>query len=107
MEINSDSSVTLDHDNVRLWYINLRNVRLGNRDSAVSIAIGYGLDDRGFGVRVPGGSRIFTSPRRPDRLWRSTQSPIQWVPGALFPGVKRQGREAHHSPPTNAEVKQI
>jgi hypothetical protein len=31
--------------------------------------------------------------------------PIQWVPGALFPGVKRQGREADHSPPSSYEVK--
>jgi hypothetical protein len=27
------------------------------------------LDDRGVGVRVPIGSRIFSSPRRPDRFW--------------------------------------
>jgi ribosomal protein L37E len=27
------------------------------------------LDDRGIRVRVPSGSRIFSSPRRPDRLW--------------------------------------
>jgi hypothetical protein len=39
------------------------------RDSAVGIATGYGLDDRGVGVRVPLGSRIFSSPRLPDRLW--------------------------------------
>jgi hypothetical protein len=30
---------------------------------------------------------------------------IQWVPEALSLGVKRPGREAHHSPPTVAEVK--
>jgi hypothetical protein len=29
---------------------------------------GYGLDDRGVGVRVPAGSRIFSSPRRSERL---------------------------------------
>jgi hypothetical protein len=29
---------------------------------------------------------------------------IQWVPGNLSPGVKRQWREADHSPPANAEV---
>jgi hypothetical protein len=29
-----------------------------NRDNAVGIATGYGLDDRGVGVRVPVGSRI-------------------------------------------------
>jgi hypothetical protein len=27
------------------------------------------------------------------------------ITGALSPGVKRQGREADHSPPTSAEVK--
>jgi hypothetical protein len=35
----------------------------------------------------------------------STQPPIQWVPGALSLGVKRPGREADHSPPSNTEVK--
>jgi hypothetical protein len=39
-----------------------------NRDTIVGIATGYGLDDRGVGVRVPVGSRNFSSPRRPDRL---------------------------------------
>jgi hypothetical protein len=34
-----------------------------------------------------------------------TQPPMQWVPGALSLGVKRQGREADHSPPSSAEVK--
>jgi hypothetical protein len=36
---------------------------------------------------------------------RPTQPPIQWVPKALFLGVKRPEREADHSPPYNAEVK--
>jgi hypothetical protein len=40
-----------------------------NRDSVVGIATAYGLDDRGVGVRVTVGSRIFFSPRRPGRLW--------------------------------------
>jgi hypothetical protein len=35
------------------------------------------------------------------------QSPIPRVPGALSPGVKRQGSEADHSPPSSAEVKFI
>jgi hypothetical protein len=39
--------------------------------SSVGVATGYGLDDRGVGVRVPVGARIFTSPCRPDRLWVS------------------------------------
>jgi hypothetical protein len=40
-----------------------------SRDSSVGIATGYGLDDRGVGVPVPEGLRMFSSPRRPDRLW--------------------------------------
>jgi hypothetical protein len=41
----------------------------GSRDSAVGITTGYGLDDWEVGVRVPVGSRIITSPCRPDWLW--------------------------------------
>jgi hypothetical protein len=37
-------------------------------DRSVGIATGYGLDEWGFGVRVPEGSTIFSSPRRPDCL---------------------------------------
>jgi hypothetical protein len=36
-----------------------------------------------------------------------TQPPIQQVPGALSPGVKRLGREADHSLSTSAEVKKM
>jgi hypothetical protein len=36
-----------------------------------------------------------------------TQPPIQWVPGALSPGVKRQGHEAGHPAPTSAKVKKM
>jgi hypothetical protein len=35
-----------------------------------------------------------------------TQPPIQWVPGALSPRAKRPGREADHSLPSSAEVKE-
>jgi hypothetical protein len=38
---------------------------------------------------------------------RPTQSPIQWVPGDLSPGVKRQGREADHSSPASSKVKKM
>jgi hypothetical protein len=34
-----------------------------------------------------------------------TQPPIQWVPEALSLGVKRQVREADHSPQFSTEVK--
>jgi len=34
-----------------------------------------------------------------------TQTPIQWVSGARSLWVQRQEREADHSPPSSAEVK--
>jgi hypothetical protein len=40
-----------------------------NRDSTVGIATGCGMDDRGVGVRVLVGARIFISPCRPDLIW--------------------------------------
>jgi hypothetical protein len=39
-----------------------------SRDSVVGVATDFGLDNRGVRVRVPVGSRIFSSPCRPDRL---------------------------------------
>jgi hypothetical protein len=40
-----------------------------SRDSVAVIATSYGLNNSRIGVRVPVGSRILSSPRRPD--WHS------------------------------------
>jgi hypothetical protein len=82
-------------------------ITLTSLDSVVGIATGYGLNDRGVGVRVPVGSRIlfFSTSSRP--ALGSAQPPIQWVPRALSQGVRWQVREADRSPPTSAEVKKI
>jgi hypothetical protein len=50
-------------------YSNVNRLLYVSRDSTFGIATSYGLDERGVGVRVPVGWRIFSSPRRPDRLW--------------------------------------
>jgi hypothetical protein len=76
-----------------------------SRGSAVGIATGYGLYDWVVGVRVSVGSRIFSSPRRPDRLWGPPSLLIQRVLGALPPGLKRPEHDADQSPPTSAEVR--
>jgi hypothetical protein len=47
---------------------------------------------------------LFTTVSR-TALWL-TQPLIQWVPGAFSLGVNRPGREADHSPPCSAEVKE-
>jgi len=70
----------------------------------IVIALDYGLDDRGSS---PGGGMeifLFTTASRP--ALEPTQPPIPWVPaGALSLGLKRQGREADHSPPSSDDVK--
>jgi hypothetical protein len=59
----------------------------GSGDSSFSIVTGYGLEGR---VSIPR---------------RAPQPSVKWVPLALSPGPKRQGREADQSPPSGAEVK--
>jgi hypothetical protein len=63
----------------------------------------YGLYDRGFESRQELGIFLFTTASRP--ALGPTQPPIQWVSGALYLGVKLSGREADHSTPSNAKVK--
>jgi hypothetical protein len=70
------------------------------------LSLGYGLDDEGFTVRLPAGAGSFLFNTASRTAPEPTQPPIQWAPGALFVGVKRPGREANHSPPFSAEVKE-
>jgi len=52
----------------------------------------------GFDSRQGQGLLLFATASRP--VLGTTQSPIQWVPG-----LKRPGREADHSSPCSAKVK--
>jgi hypothetical protein len=64
---------------------------------------GYGLEDQGLGIRFPAeAGNSFTTASRP--ALGPTHPPIQWVPGALSPGIKRPGSEAEHSPFSSAEA---
>jgi hypothetical protein len=61
-----------------------------SRDSVVGIATGYGLDDRGFGVQVPLGVRIVTSPLvQTGSGVHPTSYPMGT--GGSFPGGKAAG----------------
>jgi hypothetical protein len=65
-----------------------------SRGSSVGIATGYGLDDRRVEVRAPVGSRMLTSPDRPDWLWGPSNLLCNGYRVAVSARVKWQGREA-------------
>jgi hypothetical protein len=62
-----------------------------SRDSVVGIATGYGLDDRGVGVRVPVGVKdfLFSTSSRPALGPHPASYPM--VTGGTFPGGKEAG----------------
>jgi hypothetical protein len=72
-----------------------------SRDSSVGIALGYDLESCSS---LPGRGKIFYF-HSFQTGFGSHQSLIQWVRGAISPGVKRPRREVDYSPPSNAEVK--
>jgi hypothetical protein len=61
--------------NLNFW-LHFAQIFLGGRDSSVGIATGYGLDSPGI-ESLKGRDSSHTS--RP--ALRSTQPPVQWVPG--------------------------
>jgi hypothetical protein len=81
-------------------------VIIESRDSSVGTALGYELDDRGSRARFPAGAGNFSLHYRVQNGSGAIQPPMQWVLGAISLGVKRLGREADHSPPSSAEVKE-
>jgi len=58
----------------------------------LSVTLSYSLSDPKL--------RVVTTSRPP-------LGPTQWISEALFPVVKRPGREADHSPPSSAEVENV
>jgi hypothetical protein len=80
--------------------------RQKSRDSSVSIALGYRLDNWGSRVQFPVGAGNFSLHHRVQN--GSGAHPASYPVGTRgsFLGVKRLGREADHSPPSSAEVKE-
>jgi hypothetical protein len=73
------------------------------RDSAVNIATGYGLEGRASEFDSVEERNLHFSVRSRSAL-KSTQSYIQKVVNAIFPGIKRSGREAENSSPTSTKI---
>jgi hypothetical protein len=71
-EINSQESVARRPSTV---FQPLTYGKHHDKSKVKLIATGYELDDRGVGIRVRGGSIMFTSPYYPDQLW-GPRSPL-------------------------------
>jgi hypothetical protein len=76
------------------------NLLIRSRNSSVVQRWATGWMIGGFYSRQGLGTFFFTTASRP--VLGPTQPPIQWVPGALFLGVKRPGCETDHSPLSSA-----
>jgi hypothetical protein len=70
------------------------------------IALSYGLDDRGSRVRFPVGAGNFSLHQRVQKGSGAHPASYAMCNTSSFPGIKRPGREADHSPSSNAEVKE-
>jgi hypothetical protein len=79
-------------------FLNIITDGMSKCDSSTDIATGYGS---GFDSRQ---GQDFSLVHNVQTGSGPTQPPGRWVPRALSQGVKRQGREADHSPPTSAEI---
>jgi hypothetical protein len=98
---------TYIHTYIHLYHLmNHVTVIVKSREISVGIALGYGLDDRGSRVRFLAGARNFSLHYRVQNGSGAHAATYQWVQGALFLGIKWQGREADHSSPSSAEVKE-
>jgi hypothetical protein len=62
---------------------------IGSRGSSVSTVSDYGLDDQAIGLQSRQRQRIYPLAFVTRPALGPTQPPVQWVPGALSPGIKR------------------
>jgi hypothetical protein len=82
--------------------VGVRNI-IWSRNNSVSIATRLRAGRPGFDFQRGQGTFLFATALR--SALGSTQLPIQCVSGALSLGVKWPGREADHSFPSSADVK--
>jgi hypothetical protein len=78
-----------------------------SRDNSVSIALGYGLDNRGSRVRFSAGAWNFSFHHRVQNGSVAHSAFYPMCTGGSFPGVRRPVCEPDHLNPSSAEVKTV
>jgi hypothetical protein len=69
----------------------------------IRLQVGQG----GFDTQHEQRKGFFLFATHPDQLYGTTQPSIEWELGGLSPRVNWPGCEADHSPPSNADVKNV
>jgi hypothetical protein len=90
---------------LQLWKFFRTTQHYRDRGSSVSIARVWIAEESWFNSRQVQEIYLFSNMSEP--ALRTTQPPIQWVSWAVSLGVKQSGREADHSLPCDAEVKNV
>lgn len=78
-------------------------MKIRNRDSAVSVATGYRLDNRGVEIQVQVGARFFSSLSCPGQFWSPPSLLFSVYKGAFSQGVKWPRHEADNPPPSTSK----
>jgi hypothetical protein len=82
------------------------SILIRSRGSSGSIVSDYGLDARAIGVRSLAGAKDFSSNLCVQTGSEAHPASCLMGTGGPFPGGKgRSGRDADHSPPSSAEVR--
>jgi hypothetical protein len=88
------------------WFWNNVIIKQEIRVSSVTIVSGYGLDDRAIEVRSSAEAKHVSSSLCVQTGSGTHPDSCPGVPAVLSLGLKRgRGRDADHSPPSSAEVK--
>jgi hypothetical protein len=91
---------------LNIIYLTYIHIISWSRCSSVSIVSGYGLDDRAIKARSPAEAKDFSSSLCVQTRSEAHPASCTMGTGGPFPGGKaRPGRDADHSPPSTAEVK--
>jgi hypothetical protein len=92
------------HIILRVHLIFIHTIATWSRGSSVSIVSGYELDDREIEVWSPAEAKDFSLTCVQTDSGAQPASCTMGTGDAFSGGKARQGRDADHSPPSNAEV---
>jgi hypothetical protein len=90
---------------ILVYFMSVTSLLLGSRDTIFGIMTRVRSGRPRTEVQLSTGTRYFSFLHRVQNVFAPTQPPAQWILEILSLVVKRPDSETHHSPASNAEVK--